>query len=465
MFEKEDRVLVGVSGGADSICLLHSLMKLGEEHGWKVYGAHLNHCFRGEEADRDQVFIREFCSKWGIELFEKKIDVNSYAKKFGLSSEDAGRAVRYEMFREAESFFSCNKLAVAQNKNDQAETVLMNLMRGAGLDGLKGIAYKRGNIFRPLLDFDRNEIENYCGINGIDFVVDSTNLMPIYSRNKVRLQLIPYIKENFNSNIIETISRMSKNINEENDYLEILAKKELRNHLVNYEEISKIKVGSNIQTLHPVILRRALREAIRMIYPSLKGIEQKHIDLICEVLKGKTGDAVDLPAGLRAEKSYDNLCILINNEKYMKDVEKTEQKCYHVLVYGENYIRNGMKIVMDLISCQDDAIILRLPEQILLDFDKLLTNSVKIIGSEFKEPELLVRRRESGDRISPLGMNGSKKLKEFLIDKKIPRDMRNDMEFVFIGKEVVCTFEGIISEKFKIDKTTKSILRLSVIRE
>jgi len=101
----------------------------------------------------------------------------------------------------------------------------------------------------------------------------------------------------------------------------------------------------------------------------------------------------------------------------------------------------------------------------LLDFDKLLTNSVKIIGSEFKEPELLVRRRESGDRISPLGMNGSKKLKEFLIDKKIPRDMRNDMEFVFIGKEVVCTFEGIISEKFKIDKTTKSILRLSVIRE
>ncbi|WP_300277188.1 tRNA lysidine(34) synthetase TilS, partial [Peptacetobacter sp.] len=209
MISDGDKIIVALSGGPDSVCLIHLLNRLKESRNLEIYAAHLNHQIRGIEAQMDAMYVSELCNKLNIPVFIKSVDVPAYCEKNGLSLEEGARKVRYEMLYEIKRRTGSNKIAVGHNMNDQAETVIMRIMRGTGLQGLRGIEYVREDgIIRPILDIERKDIEEYCTKNELDPKIDKTNLESIYTRNRIRLELIPYMKEHFNGNVIESIVRL-----------------------------------------------------------------------------------------------------------------------------------------------------------------------------------------------------------------------------------------------------------------
>lgn len=458
MFEEGDRILIGVSGGADSLSLLHVLMVTGAEQGWSVAAAHLNHCFRGEEADRDQAHVVKTCREWNIPLMDKKIDVQAIADAKHMTSEEAGREVRYALFEEAKKEFSCNKIAVAQNMNDQAETVLMNLIRGAGIEGLKGMEFVRGNIYRPLLNIPRQEIEQYCSENDITYVDDSTNFETVYARNKVRLRILPYIRENFNPAISDTLFRLSRMASEENDFLEQLGKGSLAKLRApatenGAENENRIKIQADgLRNLHPALAKRVLRTAIREVLGSLKGIERRHVEAALRIAGEHTGSACQLPNRIRIEKSYAWLIISKETPIVAKDVEKEDQKCYHILVYGKNILCDGSIVEMQKLEYKSEMSSSSEPKTIFIDSEKINT-------------QLVARYRMEGDRFTPIGMTGSKKLKNFLMDRKVPRAQRAQLLLMCDGTEVVWVTGDVISEKYKLNKDSKEVIKIKLIQE
>lgn len=222
MVSKGETVCVGLSGGADSVSLLHALKKLGDELGFKVRAVHINHGLRGEESERDMRFCERLCGELGIDIEVRRLNLAA-AKEKHESLEECARKARYEAFAEV---VGEDRLATAHNLNDSAETVLLNLMRGTGLKGLCGIPPKRGNIIRPLIRCSRAEVEEYCRVSGLSYVTDSTNLSDDYTRNKVRHRIIPEMLK-INPALPDVISRMTELLREDSDYLEALAEKAL----------------------------------------------------------------------------------------------------------------------------------------------------------------------------------------------------------------------------------------------
>lgn len=219
MIESGDKIVLGVSGGPDSICMLEILNELRVKLNFEIVVAHINHMIR-EEAEEDEKYVLEFCENKKIECYTKKINVLEISKKEKISTEEAGRKVRYEFFEEILQKTNSNKIATAHTANDNAETVLMNIIRGSGTSGLKGIEAKRGIYIRPLIDCTREQIENYCEQNSLNPRIDKTNMENIYTRNKIRNLLIPYIKKEFNPNIIEGLNRLSDIARQEHEYFE-----------------------------------------------------------------------------------------------------------------------------------------------------------------------------------------------------------------------------------------------------
>jgi len=227
LIEKGEHIVIGLSGGPDSVCLFHILCQLREELGIRLYAVHINHGLRPGAADEDQKYTEDLCARYQVPCRTFSFDVTRIARESGMSSEDAGRKVRYQSFFEVADQIENEtggsiKIAVAQNMNDQAETVLMRILRGTGTEGLVGIEYlrteKNRGIIRPLLDVTRAEIELYCKENGLDPRIDLTNLEPIYTRNKIRLELLPYLSENYNGNIVAALNRLSRIAKEDKDY-------------------------------------------------------------------------------------------------------------------------------------------------------------------------------------------------------------------------------------------------------
>src|SRR5690554_4981183 len=207
--KKDQNLLLAVSGGPDSMAMLYVLEKLSKDMGFKLFIAHVNHGVRGELARRDQLFVERIAKELSIPYFTKDVDMVAYGKEFGMSSEEAGRLLRYGFFREVVSSLGGGYICVAHNKNDQAETVLLRIIRGTGIEGLKAMELVNADIIRPLINVERYEIEKYILENKIETMLDHTNLETDYTRNKVRLELIPYIEDNFNPNIIDSLCRLS----------------------------------------------------------------------------------------------------------------------------------------------------------------------------------------------------------------------------------------------------------------
>lgn len=296
LIENEDKIVVGVSGGPDSITLLNILKNIKESKyiNFEIVVCHINHMIR-QEAIEDEEYVKKYCKDNNIECYVKRIEVEKMAETQKIGTEEAGRKARYEFFNEILEKTNSNKIATAHTANDNAETVLMNIIRGSGTTGLKGIEAKRDNLIRPLIESTREEIEDYCKENNLNPRIDKTNFENIYTRNKVRNMLIPYIKENFNPNIIDSINRLSNLSKQENTYLDHITEKTYNTLLLeekNDEIILDLK-AFNSQEL--VIKNRVVLYTINKVLGTRSGIEKKHIEDIIKLCSNNIGNKYLIP--------------------------------------------------------------------------------------------------------------------------------------------------------------------------
>ncbi|WP_132996065.1 tRNA lysidine(34) synthetase TilS [Sporanaerobacter acetigenes] len=441
LIENGDNVLVGVSGGPDSMALLYALLSIQTEISFSLYIAHVNHGVRGREADEDEKFVEKISGKLGIPFYSKKIDMEGYAREHKLSSEDAGRRLRYKFFREVLLSINGGKIAVAHNKNDQAETLIMRFFRGTGLDGLKGMEYRNGDIIRPLLDISRNEIEDYILEKNINTRLDRTNLENIYNRNKVRLELIPYIVDNFNPNIVDTLWRTSRTMSNDSEFLEEFSKERYRELVKVEDKNSIILCRQKFSREHIAIKQRIIRHSIYNLTGTLDGISEIHVRNVLELFeRGDTGKSVDLPNRLEVKTSYDDLIFRIknlnvnNNYKYsLKRGQATYVKEWNSIFKMEVYPMEKIQL-----NFKDRFIK-------YFDYDKI-------------KGEIYIRNRRLGDTIQPFGMSGNKKLKDLFIDKKIPIDEREKIPILVDKNDIIWVVGLRTSEKYKITPYTKNVL-------
>ncbi len=299
IINKEDKIVIGVSGGPDSITLLNILNKFKEKLNIKIYVAHINHMIR-KEADEETEYVKEFCKKINVEFFYKRINVEEEAKKLKIGTEEAGRNIRYAFFEEVAKKTGANKIATAHNSNDNAETVLMNIIRGTSISGLKGIEAVRDNKYiRPLIETSREKIEEYCKTENLNPRYDKTNKENIYTRNKIRNLLIPYLQKEFNLNILDGINRLSNIATEEEIFLNNIVKEEYKRLVINEKNIKdemkekQIKAILNLKEfnkLDVVIKSRLILYTISKIYGKSVNIEKIHIDDIIKLCNNNIGN-------------------------------------------------------------------------------------------------------------------------------------------------------------------------------
>ena len=310
LIENGDKLVLGVSGGPDSIAMLNILNDLRIEKDieldFNIVVAHINHMIR-DEAIEDENFVKKFCEEKGIEFYSKSIDVKKLANTNKISTEEAGRNARYDFFDEILDYTNSNKIAIAHNKNDKSETIIMNFMRGSGITGLKGIEPKRKKYIRPLIECERSEIEKYCEENNLNPRIDKTNFENEYTRNKIRNIVIPYIKKEFNPNIIETLDRLSEVATDESNYID----RQVQN---TYNKLLLEKTGKQIilkwkefNSQEKIIKSRLILYTVKELMGSTEGIEKIHIESIIKLCDNNIGNKYLTP--------NKKIKILVNDKK------------------------------------------------------------------------------------------------------------------------------------------------------
>lgn len=307
LIENGDKLVIAVSGGPDSICLLHILNKLKTSKiSFEIVVAHVNHNLR-KEALEDEQFVKSYCEKNGIEFYAKSIDVQKMANTNKIGTEEAGRIARYQFFNEISEKIGATKIAVAHNKNDKVETILMHTLRGSGMEGLRGIEPKRGNIIRPLIECERTEIEKYCEKNQLNPRIDKTNFENIYHRNKIRNVVIPYIQREFNPNIIKTIDRLSEIMTLEDKYMEKQTSKAYQEIVLEEKQKEIIIDLKKFNSQETVIKSRIIRYIIKRLFGTTASIEKIHIDDLIKLCGNNVGNKYLMP--------NKNIKVLVKNHK------------------------------------------------------------------------------------------------------------------------------------------------------
>lgn len=318
LIRANEKIICGVSGGPDSICMLDILRKIKEEKkmDFEIIVCHVNHLIR-EEAINDEEYVVNYCKKNQIKSYVKRIDVKRYANNKKQGTEEAGRNIRYEFFEEILKKENASKIAIAHNKNDKIETIIMNLLRGSGISGLKGIEpIREEKYIRPLIEIERNDIEDYCKQNKLEPRIDKTNFINDCTRNKIRNIVLPYIKQEFNPNIVETIDRLSLVINEEDKYLNEQTKK-------TFEKIKIIEKQGNIvlnlkefNVQENVIKKRVILYTINKTIGNVQNIEKVNIDDIIKLCQNNIGNKYLMP--------NKNIKILVNKNQIFFEAKNQE---------------------------------------------------------------------------------------------------------------------------------------------
>ncbi len=459
MLTKGDRIVVGVSGGADSICLLHVLKQLSAEYDLCLIVVHINHGIRGAEADQDELYVRELCQLWELEYRSLSINVVELAKKERLSEEEAGRKVRYDAFFEVCEKERCNKVAIAHNRNDNAETVLFNLFRGSGILGISGIepyriirqSYGDVTLIRPLLGITRTDIEEYLGRENLHYQIDSTNMSDDYSRNKIRNHILTYATKEINQQSIGNITEAAASLREIWDYLS-------ENIRVRYDalvrqegETYRISVKA-ILSEHLVLQKGILRMAMEVLAGGKKDLEAKHVDSILSLVHKQVGKQVHLPYHIIAEREYEDIKLyrmgLIREEDTLQEVQLPVK----IKIPGRTeFIPSGMYVETKLFSYKNSDPIPKSSCAKWFDYDKI-ENAVEM------------RTRREGDYLQINEFGGRKKLKDYFIDHKVPQKERDKQLLITDGSHVMW-IPGMgerMSERYKVDAATKKVLLIKL---
>lgn len=447
IIKKGDSIVVGVSGGPDSVCLLHVLWRLKEEFNLRLVAVHINHMLRGAESYRDEDFVKNLCSMLEIELQSICVDIKKISKEKNMSLEEAGREERYRHFEMAADRVGAKRIAVAHNKNDQAETVLMNIIRGTGLDGLKGMDYIRGSIIRPLLDVERCEIEAYCRDNNLNPITDSSNLENIYARNKIRLNVIPFIDSLFDCNFVKSIDRMNRLIKDDINFIDDKIKKSYYNAVLRKENAEVELLLGKLKRMHVAVKRRVIRKAINEVKGNVKGIESIHIESVIDMANnGRVGAKLDLP-GIKIGKTYDSIRFYKNEKK-----ADTFEFVAGLSIPGLTEIGDNKHLIEASVITEYNA----------GEFKGIRGSSLtQFFDYDRLNEGINVRKRKEGDYFKPINSNGTKKLKEYFIDNKIPREMRDNIPLIARESEIIWIVGYKISDKFKVTENTKRVLRLA----
>ncbi|MBQ3108247.1 MAG: tRNA lysidine(34) synthetase TilS [Clostridia bacterium] len=388
-----EHVLIGLSGGADSVALLRVLLDLSEELSLKITAAHFHHGIRGEEADGDEAFAKELCGKWNVPCYAERADIPALAKEQKMPLEQAAREARYAFLRRVKAECGASVIAVAHHLQDQAESVLMHLIRGSGLTGLCGMRPKSGDIIRPLLCVEKSELLAYLKERGISFRTDSTNLEANTTRNRLRLDVMPYLKEHLNPKADAAIASTAEILQQEEDLLMSLAK----------DALARARRGDGY--LRKALLDEPLPLRMRALRLMLTehgihfDIERKHLEALSGLLSARTGATLMLP-GIEAYTSYD--CIFLGKQSVAASF------CLPLTLPGDTVTPAGTFRAMEVVGCTCFS---RDRNVGCLDADKL-------------PRDLAVRSRRNGDKFHPVGAPGAKKLKDYFIDKKVQRSDR-----------------------------------------
>ncbi|HHW60544.1 MAG TPA: tRNA lysidine(34) synthetase TilS [Syntrophomonadaceae bacterium] len=431
-----ERVIVAVSGGPDSMVLLHILHRLSSSLSCELIAAHLNHQLR-PEADDEQSFVETVCQEWNLPCYSHKVDIAARAAEQKRNIEELGREERYQFFDTLAARLAADKIATAHHEDDQAETVLMNMIRGTGIKGLRGILPVQGKVIRPLLSISKNDILSYAEENGLAYCTDASNQDPSFLRNRIRHHLLPSLQKDYNPQMVRSLSNLAHIALHENAWMEeetdrcwLAVLREQQPHMISLDL-------QEVAGLHPALQHRIFLRALSILTGE-EGWGWQDVDQIVD-LSSRPGSSrrLELKKQLRVFKSYDTM-IFTTVEPVVQDF------CYEIKVPDFIYIeeiKQGFELSIINVEAMKPE-----PGHIYLDYDKL-------------EPPLFIRSRRDGDRFHPVGMQGSKKLKKLFIDLKIPFLKRDQIPLLTTRKGLVYAVVGYgISRLAMVDKESKRIL-------
>ncbi len=444
LVEPNSKILVAVSGGVDSVTLLDSLFMLGAKYGFQLGVAHLNHLLRGDEANKDEDFVVNLSKEYGLPFWGQRIDVGEFAKAHSLSIEQAGHEVRYDFLKRAAQSFGANYIATAHTLDDQAETILLNLIRGSGIRGLQGIAERKNlgkglTLLRPFFCFKKSELLNYAKRRNLEWREDVTNNMLIYSRNKVRQVLIPLLEREFNPNIAEVLSRtadiaksVQKLVNSAirdllDNYVDCISPDECKLDILKVKHYDSFIIGEMIQNI--------ISENF-----GISPISYRKVDSLCKLFTSESGKSIQIARNLTVFKDRDSLYFVRNYNR-------------------ENQIVRGSKIGRFLWKNK----LIKFDEVPLSEFIPI--NDPKVEFFDFdKIPETItIRSWNEGDRFTPLGIKTPVKLSDFLINEKIPLHSKSNIPIVVGDGEIIWVCGLRISEQFKVTRRTRRVLKGEII--
>ena len=429
LFKRGDSVAVALSGGKDSMCLLHLLLKSKDELGITVKAINVEHGIRGEKSVSDSDFVGKECEILGVPLYFKRVDSLGFSSENGLSVEEAARILRYKVFQSAADEGFCDKIATAHHASDRVETTLFNIFRGASSLGAAGIpeSSRNGLIVRPLLSLTRSEIDEYVKENSVPFVTDETNSDNAYSRNYIRNKIIPDIKEKFPT-FENAVLRFADSLKDDNDYLLEEAKKAIREKNGEY--------SFSCDLPKPVFSRAAI--TCMKSLGILKDYEKVHVDAVLSLKNEENGKSVDLPKGVVAVKDYDSITL------YKRKLKEEFCKSFKFGVYEFS----GRTYAFEKIAYSGQK---RSDNRLIADFSKIPDGAV-------------IRNRRQGDTFEKFG-GGTKKLKEYLIEKKIPQRERDELLLLCKDEKVIIICGIEISDAVKVDKDTEFVLQCTSITD
>lgn len=454
MISPHTAILAGVSGGPDSICLLHVLMALSQNLRLRLGIAHLNHGLRSAASAQDAEFVRSVAAQQNIPFYYKKMDVQKAAQISKSSVEEAGRIERYAFFDEIADSHRFDKIALGHHRDDNAELILMNLLRGTGPSGLSGIPPIRDNVIRPLIRASRSEIMDCLAENDLKYSTDYSNADPAFLRNKIRHELMPLLKQEYNQNVEATLNRLSEIFRREERWLDSLVQETLDQITLYTGKDELVLSVSTLQKLHTAHLRRILRAGIKQTKGNLRRIRLSQIDAAIEIVFNNQSRAwVDLPDRVRLEKINDHL-IIRRELKSLRSLKPIQD----LPVYYYTIHRADLPIQLWIPEIRKTLVISKPEGHSLPDFPRK-AQPVEFLDFDRLRFPLIVRNPEPGDRFVPFGMKGSQKIKDYFINNKVPKHDRAFYPVVVSHHQIIWLAGQRISNSVRATPASKRLIK------
>jgi len=449
MLQGHERIAVAVSGGPDSTALLTFFSALRKKLSLRLFCIHVNHGLRGIESDEDAGLVGKYASSCGIPVRILNCSAMEYSSRHNLSIEHAARKLRYLLLEKHARELGATRVATAHHLDDQAETVLMRIIRGTGVSGMYGIHPVREELYiRPFIEVTRKEIMAYVKDRDIPYRTDSTNEQCLYFRNSVRHRLMPLMLE-YNPSLRERLWSLSQILHDDDTLLSAFTEKYFRQCCTVID--NSVNIDTDTASALPMALkRRLIRKAFESLQGNLLEVDFSHVERVVELMTGPVGNRINLVNSVNARKGYGSL--IITDENTVPSLPRTPPGEIHLNIPGQTVLDKwNISVTASLETRKEFSLSFPLScQEVLLDADKVTM-------------PLLVRSRKDGDRFSPIGMKGTKKVKDFFIEVKIEQEKRNHVPLVIDGKGNIVWIAGYrLDERFKVTDETGYLLRLKI---